>query len=264
MNVMELLSLKGKVAVVTGGHGLYGSQITRALAEAGATVIIASRSLEKNVAFANELRKEGLDVHGECYDQGDEQSITALRDRIKEKFGTVDILVNNSVLRGCFSGGFDGDIDGFTKSLEINGSGFFAVTRAFGKIMEQNKKGSIINIGSYMGDLGPNQTLYEGTEGTMGGWGGADYFYHKGGMHQFTRFLAAYYGQFGVRCNCLSLGGLFNNQHPAFLEQYAKATFLGRMANEDDIKGIIVYLASDASSYTTGSVIAIDGGYSAK
>ncbi len=264
MNVMELLSLKGKVAVITGGYGLYGSQMTRALAEAGATVITASRTLEKNEAFAAELRKEGLDVYGECYDQSDEQSIIELRDRIKEKFGTVDILVNNSVLRGCFKGGFDGDIDGFTKSLEVNGSGFFAVTRAFGKIMEQNKKGSIINIGSYMGNLGPNQNLYAGTNGTMGGWGGADYFYHKGGMHQFTRFLAAYYGQFGVRCNCLSLGGLFNNQHPAFVEEYSKSTFLGRMANNDDIKGMIVYLASDASAYTTGTVIAIDGGYSAK
>lgn len=264
MNVMELLSLKGKVAVVTGGAGKYGSQITRALAEAGAKVIVASRSLDKNEAFAEELRKEGLDVHGECYDQCDESSIIALRDRVKEKFGTVDILVNNSVLRGCFTGGFDGDIDGFTKSLSVNGSGFFAVTRAFGKIMEENKRGSIINIGSYMGDLGPNQNLYAGTNGTMGGWGGADYFYHKGGMHQFTRFLAAYYGQFGVRCNCLSLGGLFANQHPAFVEEYNKSTFLGRMANEEDIKGIIVYLASDASSYTTATVIPVDGGYSAK
>ncbi len=264
MNVMELLSLKGKVAVITGGYGLYGSQMTRALAEAGATVITASRSLDKNVAFADELQKEGLDVHGECYDQEDEKSIIALRDRIKEKFGTVDILVNNSVLRGCFKDGFFGDIDGFTKSLAVNASGFFAVTRAFGKIMEENKKGSIINIGSYMGNLGPNQNLYAGTNGTMGGWGGADYFYHKGGMHQFTRFLAAYYGQFGVRCNCLALGGFFNNQHPAFVEEYNKATFLGRMANDEDIKGIIVYLASDASSYTTGTVIAVDGGYSAK
>ena len=236
MNVMELLSLKGKVALISGGYGLYGAQMTRALAEAGATVITASRSLEKNVAFANELQKEGLDVHGECYDQADEESMIALRDRIVEKFGTVDILVNNSVLRGAF-GDFDADIKGFTKSLEVNASGFFALTRAFGKIMEANKKGSIINIGSYMGNLGINQTLYEGTEGTMGGWGGADYFYHKGGMHQFTRFLAAYYGQFDVRCNCLALGGFFNNQHPAFVEQYNKATFLGRMANDEDIKG---------------------------
>ena len=82
MNVMELLSLKGKVAVVTGGSGKYGSQITRALAEAGAKVITASRSLDKNEAFAKELRKEGLDVYAECYDQSDESSIIAFHRRI--------------------------------------------------------------------------------------------------------------------------------------------------------------------------------------
>lgn len=262
MNVMELLSLKGKVALVTGGYGQYGSQITEALAEAGAIVITASRSLEKNEAYAAKLREQGLEVYGETYDQGDEGTVLALRDRILEKFGRLDVLVNNSVLRGCF-GDFHDDADGFAKSLDINGRGFLVVTRAFGDIMEKQKSGSIINIGSYMGMLGPDQNLYAGTEGTMGGWGGADYFYHKGGMHQFTRFLAAYYGEHNVRCNCLSLGGLFNNQHPAFVEQYKKACYLHRMAGEDDIKGIIVYLASDASQYTTGTVIPVDGGYSA-
>lgn len=264
MNVMEMFSLKGKVAVITGGYGLYGSQMTEALAEAGAAVITASRTLEKNEAFAASLREKGLAVYADCYDQSDEKSILAFRDRVIEKYGKVDILVNNAVLRGCFKGGFWGELEGFTRSLAVNGAGFFAVTRAFGENMEKRRAGSIINIGSYMGNLAPNQHLYAGTGGTMGGWGGADYFYHKGGMHQFTRFLAAYYGEFNVRCNCLALGGLFNNQHPAFVEEYNKSTFLGRMANEEDVKGIIVYLASDASLYTTGTVIPVDGGYSAK
>ena len=264
MNVMEMLSLKGKVAVITGGYGEYGSQMTEALAEAGATVITASRNLEKNQAFAAKLRERGLDVHGDSFDQGDEKSVIALRDRVMKEFGKVDVLVNNSVLRGAFKGDFWGDLEGFTKSLAVNGTGLYAVTRAFGQNMEERKSGSIINIGSYMGSLGKNATLYAGTNGAMGGWGGGDYFYHKGGMHQFTRFLASYYGQFNVRCNCLALGGLFNHQHPAFLEEYAKATFLGRMANNEDVKGIVVYLASDASLYTTGTVIPIDGGYSAK
>ncbi|MBR3837367.1 MAG: SDR family oxidoreductase [Clostridia bacterium] len=264
MNVMELLSLKGKVALVTGGSGKYGSQITEALAEAGATVITASRSLEKNEAFAAALREKGYDAYGETYDQADESTIVALKDRILEKFGRLDVLVNNSVLRGQFTGGFFGDSDGFARSLDINGRGFFVMTRTMGTIMEKQGSGSIINIGSYMGMLGPNQNLYAGTGGTMGGWGGADYYYHKGGMHQFTRFLAAYYGEFNVRCNCLSLGGLFNNQHPAFVEEYSKACYIHRLANQDDIKGIIVYLASDASQYTTGTVIPVDGGYSAR
>ena len=264
MNILERFRMDDRIALVTGGAGNYGKQITLALAEAGATVVVASRSLEKNEAFAASLREEGLSVFAESYDQEKEESILALRDRLRDRYGRVDVLVNNSVLRGCFLGGFDGDLDGFTRSLAVNGSGFFAVTRAIGELMIPQKRGSIINIGSYMGDLGPNQTLYEGTGGTMGGWGAADYFYHKGAMHNLTRFFAAYYGQYSIRCNCLSLGGLFNHQHPAFLEQYAKATFLGRMANDEDIKGMIVYLASDASLYTTGAVIPVDGGYSAK
>ncbi len=264
MNVMDLLSLKGKTAVVTGGYGLYGSQITTALAEAGATVITASRNLEKNVSFAASLRERGLEVYGESYDQADEKSILAFRDRVLEKYGKTDVLVNNSVLRGCFRGGLQGDLAGFTQSLAVNGSGFFAVTRAFGENMEKRRAGSIINIGSYMGNLGPSMSLYEGTEGTMGDWSFADYFYHKGGMHQFTRFLAAYYGRFNVRCNCLALGGLYTGQHPAFVEQYNKSTFLGRMAGEEDVKGVVVYLASDASAYVTGAVLPVDGGYSAR
>jgi len=264
VNVMDMFSLKGKVAVITGGYGLYGSQMTEALAEAGASVITASRSLEKNETFAASLREKGLDVSGDTYDQGDEKSVLEFRDRVMGRYGKVDILVNNSVLRGVFKGDFWGDLEGFTRSLAVNGTGLYAVTRAFGENMEKRRSGSIINIGSYMGNLGMNPTLYAGTGGAMGGWGGGDYFYHKGGMHQFTRFLASYYGQFNVRCNCLALGGLFNDQHPAFVDEYCKATFLGRMANSEDVKGIVVYLASDASLYTTGTVIPIDGGYSAK
>lgn len=94
--------------------------------------------------------------------------------------------------------------------------------------------------------------------------GAPDYFYHKSGMHNLTRFLAGNYGLKGVRCNGLALGGLFANQHPAFVENYSKAPYLGRFAYEEDVKGIIVYLASDAPKYLTGTVIPLDGGYSAK
>jgi len=258
---MELFSLKGRVALITGGYGLYGSQLTEALAEAGATVITASRSLDKNEAYAKELRERGLDVHAESFDQADEESILALRDRIIEKFGKIDILVNNSVLR-CVRD-FNGPIENFARSLEVNGTGLFMISRAIGNHMMERGTGSIINIGSYMGILGVNDTLYEGSP-EISSRICPDYYFHKGGMTNLTRFLAGYYGPSGVRVNCLALGGLFSGQPEPFLEQYKKATFLGRMAKEDDIKGMIVYLASDASAYTTGTVIPIDGGYSAK
>lgn len=264
MHVMEMLSLKGKVALVTGGAGKYGKPMVEALAEAGATVITASRTLEKNEEYAATLREKGLAVYAESYDQGDEQSMLDLRDRLVAAYGKVDILVNNSALRGCFKGGFDnGTMEGFAESLRVNGAGMFIMSRTFGNLMAQNGGGSIINIGSYMGNLGPNEMLYVGTDG-MSALGGPDYFFHKSGMHNLTRFLAGKYGPLNVRCNCLALGGLFANQHPAFVENYSNATYMGRLAKEDDVKGIIVYLASDASQYLTGTVIPLDGGYSAK
>lgn len=260
MHVMKMFDLTDKVALVTGGAGKYGSPMVEALAEAGATVIVASRSLEKNEAFAQALRQKGLLVYAESYDQGDEESILALRDRLVEKYGKVDVLVNNSALRGCFA---DGSMAGFAESLRVNGAGMYILSEAVAQVMVKNGGGSIINIGSYMGNLGPNEPLYEGTDG-MSALGAADYFYHKSGMHNVTRFLAGKYGPYGIRCNCLALGGLFANQHPAFVKNYSKATYLGRLAKEDDVKGMLVYLASKASEYLTGTVIPLDGGYAAK
>ncbi|MBE6642642.1 MAG: SDR family oxidoreductase [Ruminococcaceae bacterium] len=264
-NVLDMFRLDGKVALVTAGAGKYGEQMVLALLQAGADVWVASRDLAKNEAFAERLRKEGYTkIYGAAYDQGDEQSILALRDKIMEKHGRFDILVNNSVYRpGAY--GWYGDASKFTESLNINGTGMFVVTRTFGEIMAKQGSGSIINIGSYMGDLGADSWLYEGSESMKGsGFRAPDYFFHKGGMHNFTKLVAGFYGPQNVRCNCLSLGGLFNNQDPDFVKRYSTKTFLGRMANETDIMGMIVYLASDASQYVTGTVIPIDGGYSAK
>lgn len=261
MTVLDMFKLDGKVALVTGGAGNYGRQMTEALAEAGATVWTASRHIDANEKFAAELRARGYDVYADEYDQSDEESIKALLARMVEKHGKVDILVNNSVLRPFKD--YHDPVERFVDSMSVNATGLFLITRAFGDHMAKNGYGSIINIGSYMGDLGVNDTLYEGCPEASSRCA-PDYYFHKGGMHNLTRFIAGYYGPDGVRCNCLSLGGLFNNQKEAFLEQYKKATFLRRMANGTDIKGILVYLASDASAYTTGAVIPVDGGYSAK
>ena len=260
-NVMDMFKLDGKVALVTGGSGNYGRQMVIALAQAGATVYSASRNLEKNEEFASNLRKEGYSVFAEAYDQGDEISILAMRGRLAAKHRQVDILVNNSVLRP--DGSFDGEASYFDLSMHVNATGLFLITRAFGNLMAENGSGSIINIGSYMGDLSADDFLYEDLP-EMDAFQAPDYFFHKGGMHNLTRLVAGYYGPKGVRCNCLSLGGFFNHQDPRFLKRYCAKTFLKRMANDTDIMGIIVYLASDASLYTTGTVIPVDGGYSAK
>lgn len=261
-NIIDRFKLDGKVALVTGGAGNYGKQMVIALADAGATVCCASRSLEKCEAFVNEVKDLGYEnVYADTYDQSDEESIKGLLARMIERNGKVDILVNNSVLRPCND--FEGPIENFAKSMEVNATGLFAISRAFGDHMEKNGEGSIINIGSYMGICGSNPFLYEGHP-EMDAIGAPDYFYHKGGMVNLTRFLAGRYGHAGVRVNCLNLGGLFNNQHPDFLRNYAKMTYLERMADENDIQGVLVFLASDASSYITGAQINVDGGYTAR
>ena len=259
-NVMEMFSLKGKVALVTGGSGKYGKQIVLALAQAGAKVYNASRNLEKNQEYSAKLKEEGYEVIAETVDQGDEQSILALKDRLVAKEGKVDILVNNSVLRTMT--GYHDTAEAFTESMKINATGIFIFTREFAELMAANGGGSIINISSYMGSFGPDDTLYRNVSFTA--YTNPDYFFHKAGMNNLTRFAASYYGPKNVRVNALGLGGLFNNQDELFVERYNDRTFLKRMANDTDIMGAIVYLASDASAYLTGVILPIDGGYTAK
>lgn len=259
MNGLEMFSLKGKTAVVTGGSGLYGRQITLALAEAGAKVVIASRNKEQNDKYANELKAQGYDIVSEVLDQGDENSIKSLVERLSAQ-GSIDILVNNAVLRTMKS--YHDDLANFNKSMEVNGTGIFAMCRVFGDKMAEQGFGSIINIGSYMGLLGADDTLYR--DCNFSGYNSPDYFFHKGGMTNLTRFMASYYGPKNVRVNILEPGGFYNGQDPKFVERYNDRTFLKRMANETDMKGAIVFLASDASAYITGAVIPVDGGYTAK
>ena len=261
MGVLESFSLGGKTALVTGGAGLYGRQIVRALAGAGARTFAASRDVEALAALARTLAPEGLEVTALHLDQGEEKSVLRLRDEILERAGGLDVLVNNAVLRPMKKG-FADEAAAFAESMKVNATGLFVITRAMGDVMAERGGGSIVNIGSIHGLIGPDPPIYEGTE--MHGFY-PDYFFHKGGMVNFTRFIASYYGARGVRCNCLSPGGFRTDRMPeAFVRNYSRRTFLGRLAGDTDLMGVVVFLAADASSYITGANIAVDGGYTAK
>ncbi len=259
MNILDSFSLAGKVALVTGGAGLYGRQIVGALAEAGALTYIASRNLEALEALAAEHRALGHDVRALQLEQSDESSIAAVRDALVRENDTLHILVNNAVARPVKHGYFD-SAAAIDESMRINGTGLILLTRALGEVMADG--GSIINIGSMMGLVGLEPLNYRGTD--MDGWY-PDYFFHKGGMANLTRFLASYYGPRAIRVNCVHPGGLRSPSHPeAFVRNYSERTCLGRLANDTDLMGIIVFLASDASAYLTGANIPVDGGYTAK
>ena len=161
MGILDRFSLQGKVALVTGGAGLYGRQIVAALAEAGACTYVAARHVEPLEALAAEHRAQGLEVQARQFDQGDEASILGLCEAIIQEAGRVDILVNNAVLRPMKKGYLD-DAAAFAESMRVNATGLFVITRAFGDVMALQGSGSIINIGSIEGMIGPDPTIYRG------------------------------------------------------------------------------------------------------
>jgi NAD(P)-dependent dehydrogenase (short-subunit alcohol dehydrogenase family) len=261
MAVLDTFSLDGKVALVTGGAGLYGRQIVAALAEAGAKTFIAARGLDKLEAVAADERSHGRDVTALSLDLSSDESIEALHRTIIERAGRCDVLVNNAVTRSALDG-WAHDLDDFDRSLRVNASALFKITQLFGQTMRARKSGSVINIGSMMGMVGLEMANYAGTN--MMPNPSPIYHYEKGGMISFTRWAASILGADNVRVNCVSPGGYFSNQPAPFVRAYSERTQLGRMANDTDLKGIIVFLASDASAYITGTNIPVDGGYTAK
>jgi len=256
MDVRKMFDLCGRVALVTGGTGLYGKPISEALAEVGAHAIIASRNQARCEDWAAALTERGLKASAEGYDQGDEQSILLLRDRVMKNWGAIDVLVNNSVARPMKT--YSDSLVAWRQSVEINATGLFAISRAFLDPMMEQGKGSIINIGSIQGVVAPDFKNYAGTDMTTP----PDYHFHKHGLIGLTKYLAALAGPRGVRVNTISPGALDpDSAKEPFLSQYRRRVFLGRMAEYDDLKGVVVFLASEASRYITGQNIIVDGGY---
>ncbi len=255
----DLFSLQGRTLLLTGGAGLYGRGLAAMLAATGARLILAARDVAKLQQVADEETALGRTVIAEQLDQGDEASIVALAERVHERFGALDGLVNNAVLRPMK--GTNGAAEQFAESMKVNATGVMLMHRHFGRKMAEAGRGSIVNIGSIQGMIGPSYELYQGT-----GMGDLppDYFFHKGGMENLTRFYAALYGPSSVRVNCLAPGGFFNNQPEPFLQRYCEHTMLGRMADDTDLGGAVIFLLSDASRYITGVNLPVDGGYTAK
>ncbi|MFI4913068.1 MAG: SDR family oxidoreductase [Sedimentisphaeraceae bacterium JB056] len=255
MNVKQLLSLKDKVILVTGGAGNYGKCIVEGLGEAEGTVITASRNLDAGEAFAAQCRERGLDVHAMKLDQADHESVLKLKEDIVSQFSGLDVLVNNAVARPAK--GYGASLDSLQESLAVNGVGVMDLTREMVEIIGKRGSGVIVNIASMMGMFGPDLSNYEGTD--MGD-PCPDYAFHRGGMINYTRYLARVLADKNIRANCISPGGLFNHQNPIFVDNYSRKVPAGRMANNDDIKGLAVLLASDASAYINGENILMDGG----
>lgn len=257
MHVNDLFSLKGKCAVVIGGAGKIGFPMSEALAEAGADVCVVSTQEQSYFTAAKKLQDQGLRAEGFQMDQSKEESIKICFNQIKDKFKTPDILVNCGVERPMKKY-FEDSVESWDRSMAVNARGLFLTCRVFGKAMQEQGVGSIINVSSIYGTVAPDKHLYEGTDIHQTE---PDYPYTKGGMNMFSKYLASFFAKDKVRVNCISPGGFFNNQREPFLSQYNRKVPMGRMAYHDDLKGVTVFLASDASSYITGAIIPVDGGF---
>jgi NAD(P)-dependent dehydrogenase (short-subunit alcohol dehydrogenase family) len=255
----DLFRLDARVALVSGGAGMFGSQICRALAKAGALVVIASRHRAQCEVLAEALRRENLRADAEELDLSSEESIRGLNDKILSAHGRLDVLVNNAVARAGGDLHHTSAVD-WESTMKVNSTGLFLACQVFSEPMQRARRGSIINIASIYGMVGPDFNIYEGTKLTMP----VNYAFAKGGMINLTRYLASFLARYNVRVNCLSPGGLLTSATPPeFIPNYTRKTPLHRMAEDGDIDGPVVFLASDASRYITGQNIPVDGGWTA-
>ncbi|TAN13126.1 MAG: SDR family oxidoreductase [Chitinophagaceae bacterium] len=258
MNIKQLFSLREKVILVTGGAGKYGKCMVEGLAEADGTVIIASRNKANIDQAVKYFHDKGLYVYAHEVDQAMHDSILNLKQWIMDQFGRLDVFVNNAVSRPMKD--YNAPMRDFAESMETNATGMMDILREMSSLIERSGGGSVINIASMMGMFGPDLSNYEGTDmGTPP----PDYFFHNAGLINLTRYLARIFAGKNIRVNCISPGGLFNHQPERFLENYYKKVPLGRMANKDDIKGVVVLLASEAGAYINGENILMDGGLNA-
>ncbi len=265
---MSLFDLQGKVCIVTGGLGLIGRALVKGLAEHGGRVVITDLDHAACVDRASSL---GKDAMGHGADITSKESLGALRDAVIARFGRIDALVNNAAIDDRFDPAnaatesmFENyPVERFRRSLDANVTGTFLACQVLGTPMAQQKKGSIINVASTYGLVAPDQKLYIRPDGTQAFFKGPAYPTGKHAVIGLTKFLAAYWGPSGVRVNTLCPGGVENAQDAWFQDNYAKRTPLARMAAPTDYVGAVVFLASDASSYMTGSNLVVDGGWTA-
>ncbi|WCT10631.1 SDR family oxidoreductase [Mucilaginibacter jinjuensis] len=266
---MDLFSLQNKTAIVTGALGLIGKKHCEALANAGANVVIADINGEAAIAFAAQFGNNHLGI---ALNVTDKASIEKVRAAVIEKYGTIDVLVNNAAINDMFENpamakelsAFENyPLEAFQQSIDVNITGVFLCAQVLGSVMAQQGSGSIINIASTYGIVGPDQSIYRDECGEQTFYKSAAYPVTKGAVINFTRFLASYWGHKGVRVNTLSPGGVENNQNEFFIQNYAAKTPLGRMAKANDYQGALVFLASEASAYMTGANLVVDGGWTA-
>jgi NAD(P)-dependent dehydrogenase (short-subunit alcohol dehydrogenase family) len=274
-SLKEAFDLSGRVAVITGGAGLLGVKHGEALMELGAAVALVDLDEGRAAAAAVDLvRRFGGKAVGIGCNITDEAAVVAAQERVMRELGGAGILVNNAANNPKVEG--DGSGKNFSRlenfplaawnmDIAVGLTGAFLCSRVFGVQMAMAGKGVIINIASDLGVIAPDQRLYrkEGLAPDQQPVKPVTYSVVKAGMIGLTRYLATYWPDRGVRCNALVPGGVYAGQDEAFLGRLADLIPQGRMAHQDEYKGAVAFLASDASSYMNGALLSVDGGRTA-
>lgn len=244
------MMLKDKVIIVAGGCGLIGQAIVADIKKKGGIAINADISVDTDMV--NDSFR--LDI---C----DDNSIGELVEAVVKCYGKIDGLVNTAYPRTKDWGAFFEDIkpESWRKNVDMQMNSCFILSQAVLKVMAKQESGSIVNIASIYGVVGNDFTLYE----EYGGTSPAAYSAIKGGIINFTRYLASYYGKLNIRVNCVSPGGIFDNQYPSFVERYSSKVPMRRMGNPEDIAPAVSFLLSAEAKYITGQNLIVDGGWTA-
>jgi 2-deoxy-D-gluconate 3-dehydrogenase len=269
-NPADMFDLTDRVAVVTGGAGLLGKQFCRTLAAAGAAVTVVDIDVDTCEQVAVELSAQGYQALAAPTDIIDPDQVVRMVADTLERFGRLDILVNSAALDPKFdpdkiseqgANAFeDYPLEAWRQALDVNLTGMYLCSQAAVKPMLTQDKGVIINLCSMYGLVAPDQRLYQ-REGQPPQFKPVTYTVTKAGVLGFTKYLAAYYAGKNIRVNALTPGGVFNNHDDEFVERYSARSLMGRMAEQDEMNGAILFLASDASSYMTGANLVVDGGW---
>src|SRR5579863_3126408 len=267
----DLFDLSGKTAIVTGAVGILGQGFCRGLAEFGAHVAVVDLEQGRCTEFAEQLQSEyGVRALGIECDVADPSSVTSMVAQVVAKFGAIHILHNNAAskssdLDAFFASTEEYSLSEWRKIMSVNIDGMFLVAQAVGAQMKkQGSGGSIIQTASIYGLVSSDKRIYEGSF-YLGRQisNPAVYSTSKAAVVGLTRYLAANWGDAGIRVNALVPGGVESGQNDTFKSRYSARVPLGRMAKADEMVGALVYLASDASSYVTGHCLVVDGGLSA-
>jgi len=253
VNVMEMFNLKGKTAVVTGGSIGLGAQMSTALAEAGANVVIAARKIDRCIELGKELENLGVKTLGVACDVSKEEDCQNLVDAAMKEFGTIDILINNA---GITWGGdsMNFPMKDWHKVMDLNLHGLFQLTQMVGRVMKEQGRGKIINITSLGSYGGTNPEEMDAVS----------YNASKGAVNTLTKDLAVKWARYGIYVNAIAPGFFPTHMTEWILEKNSAVLLpkvpFGRYGGENDLKGAVVFLASSASDFISGQIINVDGG----